>query len=314
MKVKHFVLLSVVALIIILTSLLLTEQQAGESEFEHQSFIANFDLSQLDKLSISDQKNKVVLARDGKSWGLPEYHDYGIDLEKLKKLVQKLQVAKIVELKTRDPKKFARLQLNDLSADYGQGLLVELKQNNKNFSFLLGATATGNSGQYARLIGNNQSYLIDQHFDLSASHTDWLDTSIFMLTEADITELNWSKGDETFVIKKNLPDAEFELIQPNIEQTPQYPSIFTGLVRNLVNTEAEDIKPLNNKELTNLSLGFSIQLTEAEKSKIQQVNVYQDNAEKYWLQIEGRNWLYQISSFSFNQLGKPLAEYLTQEE
>jgi hypothetical protein len=314
MKVKHFVLLCVVALIIILNSLLLTEQQAGESEFEHQSFIANFDLSQLDKLSIWHQKNTVVLARDGKNWGLPEHHDYGIDLEKLKKLVQKLQVAKIVELKTRDPKKLARLGLSDDKQSELQGTLVELQQNSQTFSFLLGVNANGHSGQYARVAGDNQSYLLDQRFDLSTSHTDWIDTSIFMLTEADITELNWSKGDETFVIKKNKPDAEFELIQPSIEQTPQYPSIFTGLVRNLVNTEAEDIKPLNNKEITNLSLGFSIQLTEAEKSKVQQVNVYQDNAEKYWLQIEGRNWLYQISSFSFNQLGKSLAEYLTQEE
>lgn len=313
MKVKHFVLLCAVALIVSLASLLINKQQAGESQFEHQSFITNIDLSELDSLVISSGQNELVLARRGKNWVLPSHYEYSVDHEKLKNLVQKLQNAKIVELKTRDPKKFARLKLNDLTASDGQGMLVELRQKDKTFSFLLGAASKGTGGQYARLIGNMQSYLIDQDLDLSAFHKDWINTSVLSLTSNEIEQLAWSKDEEGFVVKRVTLDEEFKLVEPSVVAPPKYPSIFTGLVRNLVNIEAEDVKPITDSELKELLLSFSIEITASKNSEPQQLYFYKNHAEEYWLQIEGQGWLYQLSPFSYKQLGKPLAEYLNQE-
>lgn len=314
MKLKHFVLLCMAALLVSLVSLMLNEQQAGESEFEHQAFIRNFNLSELDKLSIASRDGKVVLVRYGQQWVLPDHYQYGIDHEKLKSAMQKLQDAKIIELKTQDPKKHARLQLNELDAIDQQGVLVELTQNDKTLAVLLGAKATGNLGQYARLAGKNQSYLIDQRIDLPASHRDWIDKSVFALTIGQISQLTWAKAEQSFMIQNQALSGEFALIKPKVEETLKYPSIFTGLVRNLINTEAEDVKPLSENTLRGLSLGFSIELTEVENTGSKQLNFYQDNAEGHWLEIEGRNWLYQVSSFSYKQLAKPLSEYLNQEK
>ena len=70
--------------------------------------------------------------------------------------------------------------------------------------------------------------------------------------------------------------------------------------------------PTTEFETKQLEANFTIQLAVKENATIEhkKLHFYQDEQEQYWLKVDSRNWVYQISEFSYSQLAKPLAEYL----
>jgi len=180
----------------------------------------------------------------------------------------------------------------------------------------------------------------------SADKNDEDSADIKALTEIDITEPLKSLGTVTLSdnfelarsSKKTLSKQASSKQKPIKDKTVQYESIFTGLVRNIINIKAKDVQlaEQNNMELyQSIVISYvdvlvsnespqgyaagtqgngSSQLSQSgELSQMNQLTLtlYKNGSEQtdYWLQVDDQRWLLKISEFDFKQVSKPLDSY-----
>ena len=334
MKLSHFIGLLLVAVVALALGTGLLSQQQGQQSIEQQTFIDDFDFANVHYVILKDRNSEVELTKQLEQWQVKQEHGYKADTLRLSKLLQQFKDAKVQELKTSNSKNYHRLGLSEVSADNSESVQVILKSGETNIEVLLGSEAKSGFGQYAKFLSKAQTVLLDTSFTINTKPAAWLDESILDIDFDSVKELTWSSSQSSdFVIaraeltptgelqEKNgqpvLPKGEAELEQefslqvPALETAPEYPSIFSGLVRNTVQLELERVLPLSDFAEKLLQAQFVITLTAMDKGLEQQtvLTFYQDQ-DDYWLTVNGRNWAYQISDFSLKQLSKPLSDYM----
>ena len=334
MKLSHFIGLLLVAVIALALGTGLLSQQQGQQSIEQQTFITDFDFANVHHVMLKDRNSEVALSKQLEQWQVKQVHGYKADTLRLSKLLQQFKDAQVQELKTSNSKNYHRLGLSEVSAENSESVQVILKSGESTIEVLLGAEAKSGFGQYAKFLSKPQTVLLDTSFSINTKPAAWLDESILAIDFDSVKELTWSSSQSSdFVIarteltptgelqEKNgqpvLPQGETELEQefslqvPSLETAPEYPSIFSGLVRNTVQLELKRVSPLSDFAKRQLQAQFVITLTAMDKGLEQQtvLTFYQDQ-DDYWLTVNSRNWAYQISDFSFKQLSKPLSDYM----
>lgn len=334
MKLSHFIGLLLVAVIALALGTDLLSQQQGQQSIEQQTFITDFDFANVNHVILKDRNSEVELTKRLEQWQVKQEHGYKADTLRLSKLLQQLKDAQIQEFKTSNSKNYHRLGLSEVSSDNSESVQVMLKNGESTIEVLLGAQAKSGFGQYAKFLSKPQTVLLDTSFSINTKPAAWLDESILAIDFDSVRGLTWSSSQSRdFAIarteltptgelqEKNgqpiLPQGEAELEQefslqvPALETAPEYPSIFSGLVRNTVQLELKRVSPLSDFAKRQLQAQFVITLTAMDKGLEQQtvLTFYQDQ-DDYWLTVNGRNWAYQISDFSFKQLSKPLSDYM----
>ena len=290
-------------------------------------------------------------------WQLPNKSDYAVDVTELSNLLQNLKDAKIVELKTKQDKYFDRLGLQDITEASSTATLLTLTSSNKSIELLIGNESNSGNGRYVRYAGEPQTYLVDLIVDVPEDNTKWLKSDIVPVEFEQIRQVDISLPDSDFsIVRKEMvrkeieaPDSvnslaveagavanveatspiitlaeNFELVVDDSgnalktkEKTPQYDSIFTGLVRNIINLTAKDVKLAENN---NMQLFQTITLSYVEDETNTQANsktnklalkLYKNNSEQtdYWLQVDNQKWLLKLSEFDFKQVSKSLNAY-----
>ncbi len=334
MKISHFIGVLVLTLIALALGSTMLSSQKGEQSFEQTQFIKDFDFDTVYQVKLQDSNNEVTLNKQLEQWQLVQAHGYQPDLKVLARLLQQLKDAQIQELKTSNSKNYHRLGLAGIKQEGSSSLLITLVSPDKKLELLLGDNAKAGSGQYAKMTSEQQTYLLDQSFDISANVKSWLQKAIFEIAFDSVRKLIWQDSQSSFTVTRkeleatgeviddngnpSLPKGEaslsrdFELTEPKQSKTPIYPSIYSGLVRNTIQLELQDVLPATDFEAKQLEANFTIQLAVKENATIEhkKLHFYQGEQEQYWLKVDSRNWVYQISEFSYSQLAKPLAEYL----
>lgn len=342
MKLAHFILVLLVAIIALALGTGLLSQQQGQQIIDQQSFIESFDFSKVHRVVIEDGEQLVEINKQLEQWQIKQEFGYQADTQKLAKLLQKLKDAKIKERKTSNSKNYHRLGLADIDTENSGARLVTLTSSEGSIQVLLGAQAKSGSGQYAKLVSEPQTYLLDKSFALSAKASTWLNKDILSIAYDSVTSLHWrsqpqkQNEDRSFkVVRKELAptgelktkdgqptlpqgqvelEPEFSLVDSTDKFKAQYPSIFSGLVRNTIQLELQRVLPKQEFKEKSLEPQFTIELNVKEQGLESQtlLEFYQVSDEKYWLTVSGSNWAYQISPYSYKQVAKPLSEYLAQ--
>ncbi len=334
MKLAHFIALLLVAVVALALGTGLLSQQKGQQTLEQQTFINDLDFTNVHQLIIKDSQQQVVINKHLAQWQVEQVYGYKADTVALSKLLQQFKDAQVQELKTSNSKNYHRLGLSDINQDNSESMLVTLKSGEQVIELLLGSHAKSGTGQYAKFLAQAQTVLLDTSFSIKTSPGSWLEKDILDINFDTVRSLSWqSEQAIDFVVTRaelaatgelkekggqpNLPqgeielEPEFSLIQPDSTAPPQYPSIFSGLVRNTVQLELQSVIPFEQFAKQGLVTQFSIELNTVEQSvKQQSVLRFFQHQDTYWLTVSGANWAYKISEFSFKQLAKPLAEYL----
>lgn len=132
----------------------------------------------------SNGKLLVELKRDGEQWRVASRDGYVANAGKIRTLLDNLGQAEKVEAKTADPGKHEKLGLKE---DSDKALQLTLAAGEQTVAELvLGNTVLRPSGQFVRLKGDNQSWLVDRELAIGREVSDWLRTDLIMLPASKI--------------------------------------------------------------------------------------------------------------------------------
>lgn len=172
--------------------------------------------STVDRLVITTGKDTTTLTRDGDRF--VDASGYPARIDAVRKLVTSLSTLTIDEDKTDKPDRYEDLGLAAPTADKGAATEVALQdKGGKALATVYAGTkdyTVGGSrgGQYVRLEGNPQSYLVRGSLDMPAARADWFDARITdikpsALSKVTMTDTTGASVDFTRTGDKLLPAA-----------------------------------------------------------------------------------------------------------
>ena len=194
------------------------------------------------------ERPPVVLQRIDDRWAVTSRNDYPADVAKLRQLVLALSEATIVEEKTADPARYARLGVADPDAE-GGGTRIVIAGEGFTHEVILGDAAQGDY-RYARVPGNATSFLIDRDPDVPASAGDWLSAGIIDIGADRIRRVSVSHADgETIVIDKGARElTDFTVLDVPEGRELSYATVANGIAGALAKLTLEDVRARTNAE------------------------------------------------------------------
>ncbi|SCM76732.1 conserved exported hypothetical protein [uncultured Pleomorphomonas sp.] len=170
----------------------------------------------IESLAITAGKTTTTLTRDGDRF--VDASGYPARLDTVRKLVSSLAALTIDEDKTDKPDRYVDLGLADPAADDGAATKVALlDKEGKPVAAVYAGTkdyTVGGSrgGQYVRLDGNPQSYLVRGSLDMPTARADWFDARLTdikpaALAKVTLTDAAGASVDFTRTGDKLLPAA-----------------------------------------------------------------------------------------------------------
>jgi len=204
---KHFNILAISAFISFVTAGLVhsayntwtPEKIAGEKllpDFEgYANNIANVVLQS------GETTLTLTRAKDG-TWGLAERGSYPVVRNKVRSFLGQVAKAELVEAKTRDPKRYNLLELDDPAGKDASSKLIKLSDAKGNvFSELVigkqrySAFGSGKSGSYARRAGNNQTWLTNVAIQVPLKVADWVEPAFFKMSMDKVSSMTLTPPD-----------------------------------------------------------------------------------------------------------------------
>jgi len=124
-------------------------------------------------LVIADQGKKVELARNADaSWRVLSYYDMPADIEKVARLVQDLNEAKVDRFVTSSPDRLSRLEFKDSSVTLNDAAGKEI------WSLVLGKTAESGNGRFIRFGTDPRAFFSSMHVWLDTDAKGWANAQI----------------------------------------------------------------------------------------------------------------------------------------
>ena len=192
----------------------------------------------------------VVLRRDDDRWTVASRDGYAADVAQLRQLVLALSEASIVEDKTSDPARYARLGVAEPGED-GGGSRIVIAGEGFSHEVILGDSAQGDY-RYARVPGDATSYLVDRNPELPQSSGDWLLPDIIDIGSDRVHRVTITHADgETIVIDKTARDlTDFTVLDVPPGRELSYASVGNGVAGALGKLTLDDVRARTDAEPT----------------------------------------------------------------
>jgi hypothetical protein len=158
----------------------------------------------------------MTARRTDEGWVLAEAADYPVDPEQVRGIVLGLAEMRLVEAKTDNPERLARLELEPLDAEGAKSRLITLRDADGNVlaEVVLGKRkfslyGPGKAGMYVRLADSSQAWLADRAIDVPEEPLDWLERKILELPKEQIAEAVLQPGTaDSAILRRTDPEQE----------------------------------------------------------------------------------------------------------
>ena len=214
---KHFSWLLFLTFVVAGLVLMVPGKTGKKSSVEQTVLLpgAAAKVNDIDWLRLTSAGNVTVatLKREGSVWVVEEASAYQADWERLKTLLTGLSQAEVIEAKTANPEYYPRLGVEDMSLPTAGGVMIEFSAESGLPALIIGKSAQGRDGQYARLRDSTASMLLDRRIDVSAVQSDWLDKTIVDISDAEVVEveIEHPDGESIKALKFSADDENFKL-------------------------------------------------------------------------------------------------------
>jgi Domain of unknown function (DUF4340) len=293
------------------------------------------------KVIITTPEGAITLARGPDDrWVTPDRHNYPIAADKLRQLILQLADMRLIEAKTSQPDRYARLEVEDVGAD-AKSRLVRLEDADGTVlaEAILGKrhqrlTGTEPSGIYLRRPDEAQSWLASGGVDLDQGVADWLEQEIVALEGARIQRIEVSPpAGEAYAVVRDTPEAALRLDGLAEGEVLKQDANLNQLAGALATVRLEDVKPVAEvawpeeqhtvKAVTFDGVEVTLRLASlddqhwlridaaagaSEQPEADQAKAADEQAKGIEARTDG--WAYQVSDFLFKRLTKPRADWL----
>jgi hypothetical protein len=279
MNTKSLVWLGVVTLVIAgVAAMTLERREASErGSQETQKLFPDLSRSVNDVAAITIKKKdgEYTLQKNGEKWGLAEKQGYPVDMEPVRKTLIGLTEATIVEAKTTDKERYAKLGVQDPDAtaapaapaasegaatptphaangaESSTSTLVTLKDASGKAiaSLIVGKPHEGkNFGTnevYVRRAGEAQSWLAKAALELKDKNVDWLDKKILEVKRDRIraVDVKHPDGEVVHVEREKPEDTNFTLANIPEGKELTFPTAASGMSSSLEWLNLDDVVP-----------------------------------------------------------------------
>jgi hypothetical protein len=207
-------------------------------------------LNEADKISIVSNKAKFTIARTAKGWGIVEKAGYPVAFDKVKSALVGLAELKLLEGKTTDPARHARLELENPDSVDAKSKRIEVRAGEQLLaSGVIGKRnpnlfGEGGGGTYLRRGEDAQAWLAEGEITLGAAPNDWLIRDIVNLQEEDVRRAVIRQPDGAEVVVHRAEKKQKDLTVDNIPSGRKVKqSDANGLAGGLWRLTFEDVKP-----------------------------------------------------------------------
>jgi uncharacterized protein DUF4340 len=201
-------------------------------------------------VTVASASGKFTIARKGDGWALAEKDGYPVAADKLRQLVAGLADLRLLEAKTDQPDRHARLEVEDIAAKDAKSkqvtlagadgkLLADLivgKQNNT-------SDFNGLRGIYVRKPGSAQAWLAQGSVEVPTAAVDWVDRTVVDVAEDKIQRLQFepTAAPALTVSKADKTAADFTLA-PLPEGKSADPDALKRLTEVFTAVELDDVR------------------------------------------------------------------------
>lgn len=180
------------------------------------------------RIEIISEENTVELTHDGEAWRIASKGGYPADADKVRRLVTTLSELRTAEAKTALPERHALLSVQwpdggepgaDEYAPRPTLVLFSDDAGEPIAAIVLGATSFtgGTTRQYARLLGDDQSWLLSSRIDAPTDGMRWLNARFIELPREAVRRVTISHP-EGESVSLSREDAEGDFVVEDIPE------------------------------------------------------------------------------------------------
>ena len=183
------------------------------------------DVNSVAKIEIKNAKQSFSMTRAGDNWGLDQKDGYRVDFAKVKSAIVNLSEFKLIEKKTSDAKRYARLELDAPTSADAKSRRVILKDAKDAVlaDVIIGKLnpnlfGTGGAGTYIRRGDEKATWLARGQVDLGEEPNNWMARQIVNYGQEKVRRVvvKNPEGAEIVLAKAIVADKNFK-----IENLPQ---------------------------------------------------------------------------------------------
>lgn len=201
--------LLIVAIVLIVVALLLQQSRkpaVTTDPLVGQNLVSPGEIDQTRGLLLKSSQGEVDLKFAGNAWRVANLHNFKADGNKLEELFQRLHDAKFIEAVTGNAARHADLgvvasaPVSDnqdraqivLKNSQGGEIKTLILGNGRQAKTVDGGQGWGNDGQYVRLGGSDNVYLLSNFFWLEKIAKNWLSKELLRLPIDRIARISWN--------------------------------------------------------------------------------------------------------------------------
>lgn len=330
MKGTHLLILLVAVVLAAGTAVHLTLQKPEDIRI-NQTVLGDFadKLPSLTRIEVSSATGTVMDARidDGNWWAVNLGEDAVLPLDTalLSSLVDSLRTAQLIEGKTRKAENYSRLGVQDIDINGSSSLQLTLYASDTSFSIIVGNVASSGQGSYVRLPGSAQSWLASEVLSLPSSKTEWLTNPLSLMSLNDVYQIT-REGEGEWLIARDESSLSQSDTNQNLSplilrdmadgESLKFATVIDSTLTAMLSNRFDSVEPYHSQYDTLQALAkitfvgaddtLSAELFETADG----FSVRYQSERKTWV----NDWLFSLSSFSFNQLNKTRQDFLAQAE
>jgi hypothetical protein len=204
------------------------------------------------RITLTAPAGTITLVREtGDRWAALERYGYPVDRKRVRDLVVALADMRLIERKTAQPERYARLQVEAPDADEAQSQLVRLETADGKVlaEAIIGKqryrlTGTEPSGTYLRRPDEAQSWLASGGVQIEPELAKWLDGEIVQLDPAAIRRIEIARaGEPRYVAERDQPGEQLRLAGLADDEALKDDAELTRLTGALSDVRLDDVKP-----------------------------------------------------------------------
>jgi hypothetical protein len=206
-------------------------------------------LNDIDRIRVEHSGSAYEVLRKDRRWQLPDKGDYLVLFERVKPLLLGIALLEKVEPKTDKPQNYARLGVQQPSADSGN-MRISLYAGDRGLVASLivgkirqGLMTGGRDGLYVRVPGESRAWLVAGNLDLPQAQADWVDRQIVHIKPKTVRRVTIKHPDgESLVLEKPRQGApEFAVVNLPEDAVVKAGVDINALARSLAGLDMEDV-------------------------------------------------------------------------
>jgi len=193
---------------------------------------------------------KVTLQRSDSGWGIAEKGGYPVATARVAKLVAGVAAVRLIEAKTAQPERYARLQVENLDQADAKSIRVTINDNAGQplAAVLLGkpnyTLGGGASGLYVRQVGEAQSWLAEGSVEAPKQAVDWVERTLLDLPADEVKQIVYTPAEGlALTVAVSDPATAGYSLTPLPEGRSGDPTAVSGLTSLFGALQFDDVRP-----------------------------------------------------------------------